>query len=64
MALSKFSRLTNGCTWNAVSAFANTGHAVTFVRRYLTGMTIGWPFSAMRKSIACARSVVLGFLMR
>jgi hypothetical protein len=47
-----------------VSAFANTGHAVTFVRRYLTGMTIGWPFSAMRKSIACARSVVLGFLMR
>jgi hypothetical protein len=32
--------------------------------RYLTGMTIGWPFSATRKSIARARSVALGFLMR
>jgi hypothetical protein len=33
-------------------------------RAYLTGITIGWPFSATRKSIARARSVVLGFLMR
>ena len=33
-------------------------------RRYLTGTTIGWPFSATRKSIASARSVVLGFLIR
>src|SRR5262249_39568759 len=30
---------------------------------YLTGMTIGWPFSATRKSMALARAVVLGFRM-
>src|SRR6476660_7577554 len=27
-----FSRLTNGCAWNAVSAFANCGRAVAHVR--------------------------------
>ena len=32
VALSKFSRLTNGCAWNAVSAFANCGRAVAHVR--------------------------------
>ena len=30
--LSKVSRLTNGCAWNAVSAFANCGRAVAHVR--------------------------------
>ena len=64
VALSKVQSVDQRMRLESVSAFANTGHAVTFVRRYLTGMTIGWPFSAMRKSIACARSVVLGFLMR
>ena len=28
----RFSRLTNGCAWNAVSAFANCGRAVAHVR--------------------------------
>jgi hypothetical protein len=28
----RFSRLTNGCAWNAVSAFANPGRAVAHVR--------------------------------
>src|SRR6476661_8097189 len=31
-AKARFSRLTNGCAWNAVSAFANCGGAVAFVR--------------------------------
>ena len=31
---------------------------------YLTGITIGGPFSATRKSMARARSVALGLLMR
>ena len=30
--LLRFSRLTNGCAWNAVSAFANCGRAVAHVR--------------------------------
>ena len=34
------------------------------IQHYLTGMMIGWPFSAIRKSITRARSAVLGFLMR
>jgi hypothetical protein len=28
-------KLTNGCAWNAVSAFANCGRAVAFLRRQL-----------------------------
>jgi hypothetical protein len=28
----RFSRLTNGCAWNAVSAFANCGRAVALVQ--------------------------------
>jgi hypothetical protein len=33
--------LTNGCAWNAVSAFANCGHAVAHVRgSYVPGSDI------------------------
>jgi hypothetical protein len=32
VARARFSRLTNGCAWNAVSAFANCGRAVAHVR--------------------------------
>jgi hypothetical protein len=32
MAQARLGRLTNGCTWNAVSAFANCGRAVAHVR--------------------------------
>jgi hypothetical protein len=41
------SRLSNGCAWNAVSAFANCGHAVAFVQgRYglvrWNGLALPW----------------------
>jgi hypothetical protein len=58
--LSKVQRLTNGCAWNAVSAFANCGRAVAHVRgSYVPDMVRESVRVSMRFAALTAASVRL-----